>query len=47
MKTNGFNIEDTHITKLDRLEKLMALVALSLCFCAQTGNILVKKNTYQ
>ncbi len=47
MKTNGFNIEDTHITKLDRLQKLIALVALSLCFCAQTGNILVKKNTYQ
>lgn len=36
-KTRGLNIEDTHMTKLDRLEKLIALVSLAYMFCVHVG----------
>ena len=29
LKTSGFNIEDTHLTDVDRIEKLFALVLIS------------------
>ena len=34
LKTQGFNIEDTHMTCLQRLKKLMAVVAIAtFCMC--------------
>jgi len=29
LKTSGFNIEDTHLTEIDRIEKLFALVMVA------------------
>ena len=37
LKTRGFNLEDTHVTKEDRLQKLVALLALTFCWCHQIG----------
>lgn len=37
LKTRGFNLEDTHITKEDRLQKLVALLALTFCWCHRVG----------
>ena len=42
MKTAGFNLEDTHMTNLKKLEKLFAIVSLSLTICVIAGEI---KNT--
>lgn len=37
MKTSGFNIEDTHLTDLERLEKLFALVIIAFTWAYLTG----------
>lgn len=37
LKTRGFNLEDTHVTKEDRLQKLVALLALTFCWCHRVG----------
>lgn len=37
IKKRGFNLEDTHIDKLDRLKKLFSVVCLSYCFCVGIG----------
>lgn len=37
LKTRGFNLEDTHVTKEDRLQKLFALVALAFAWCHRVG----------
>lgn len=37
MKTRGFNLEQTHMNKPERLKKLLALVALALLWCYLTG----------
>ena len=37
LKTRGFNLEATHVTKEDRLQKLVALLALTFCWCHQIG----------
>jgi len=37
LKTRGFNLEDTHITQLDRLAKLMAIVAIAFCWAHKVG----------
>jgi hypothetical protein len=37
LKTRGFNLEDTRITKEDRLQKLVALLALTFCWCHRVG----------
>jgi len=37
MKTSGFNIENTHLTDLDRITKLLALVILSFTWSYLTG----------
>jgi hypothetical protein len=29
MKTSGFNLEDTHLTDLERISKLIALIAVA------------------
>jgi len=39
IKTSGFNIEDTHICDQKKLEKLFAIVSLSLTICVVAGEI--------
>ena len=38
MKSSGFNIEDTHVTALDRLKKLMMLTMLAFIWCYRIGD---------
>ena len=37
MKTSGFNIEDTHLTDIDRIEKLVALITIAFCWAYLVG----------
>ena len=37
IKKRGFNLENTHLTKLPRLKKLFAIVSLAFCACLNTG----------
>jgi len=37
MKSSGFDIEKTHLTKLDRLEKLILLVMIAFVWCYIVG----------
>ena len=37
LKTSGFNIEDTHLTDLDRIEKLLALVIVAFTWAYLIG----------
>jgi hypothetical protein len=37
LKGRGFRFEDTHLTQLDRIEKLMALLAVGFCWAHKTG----------
>jgi len=38
LKTSGFNIEDTHVTELDRLEKLFSLTIIAFVWCYKIGD---------
>lgn len=42
LKTRGFNFEDTHMTDLDRISKLIALLAITFCLCHSTGEWLIE-----
>jgi len=37
LKTRGFNFEDTHLTKLERISKLLGLLTLAFCWCLLLG----------
>lgn len=37
LKSRGFNFEDTHLTKPERISKLLALLTLTLCWCLRLG----------
>ena len=37
LKTCGFDFESTHMTEPDRIEKLVALLAITFCWCIITG----------
>ena len=37
MKTSGFNIEDTHLTDIERIEKLVAIVTIAFCWAYLVG----------
>jgi hypothetical protein len=37
LKSKGFNLEATHLTQLEKLATLMALLALAVTLCAKTG----------
>jgi hypothetical protein len=41
-KTRGFNFEDTHMTNLDRISKLIFFLAIAFCWCENTGSCLAK-----
>ncbi len=38
IKSSGFNIEDTHVVALDRLEKLVLLVMIAFVWCYLIGD---------
>jgi hypothetical protein len=38
LKSSGFNLEDTHVTRLDRLEKLGMLVMIAFVWCYKIGD---------
>ncbi len=40
LKSSGFNIEDTHVTDLDRLEKLFSLTMIAFIWCYKIGDYL-------
>lgn len=40
LKTSGFNIEDTHVTDLNRLEKLFSLAMIAYIWCYKIGEYL-------
>lgn len=40
MKTSGFNIEDTHLTDIERIEKLLALVIVAFSWAYVVGDYL-------
>jgi hypothetical protein len=37
LKSKGFRFEETHMTKLDRIEKLMAVLAIGFCLAHKVG----------
>jgi len=37
LKSRGFRFESTHLTKPDRINKLVALLAIAFCWCHLTG----------
>ncbi len=37
LKTRGFNLEDTHIHDLKRIQKLVAMVSIAYAFCVSLG----------
>jgi hypothetical protein len=37
LKSRGFRFESTHMTKPDRVDKLVALLAITFCWCHLTG----------
>jgi hypothetical protein len=37
LKSRGFNFEDTHITKPERIAKLVALLTIGFCWAYKTG----------
>ena len=39
LKTRGFRIEDTHMTDVDKIEKLVFILALAFCWAYKTGEI--------
>lgn len=43
MKSSGFNIEDTHVTALDRLEKLILLTMIAFVWCYKIGDHIDRK----
>jgi len=40
LKSSGFNLEDTHVTHLDRLEKLILLVMVAFVWCYKIGDFI-------
>lgn len=38
MKSSDFNIEDTHVTNLNRLEKLFMLTMIACLWCYKVGD---------
>jgi len=37
LKSSGFNIEDTHLNDISRIEKLIAIVLIAFIWCYMTG----------
>lgn len=43
MKTHGFNLEQTHLYNKQRLDKMMAVIAIAFVVCCKAGLFLQKK----
>lgn len=43
VKSSGFNIEDTHVVKLDHLEKLILLVMIAFVWCYLIGDYIDRR----
>jgi hypothetical protein len=43
LKSRGFRFEDTHLTEPERIDKLVALLAITFCWCHFTGEWLHKQ----
>lgn len=41
-KKRGFNFEDTHVTKLNRISNIVFLIAIAFCWALKTGEHLVE-----
>ena len=41
-KTNGFNIEDTHLNNLDRIDKLVTVVSVAFMWAYKAGIMYMK-----
>ena len=41
-KRRGFNFEDTHVTKLDRLSNIVFLIAIAFCWAMKTGETILE-----
>lgn len=42
-KSSGFNLEETHVTQIDRIEKLVLLVMLAFVWCYKIGDYIDTK----
>ncbi len=40
LKSSGFDIEDTHVTHLDRIQKLILLVIIAFVWCYKIGDFI-------
>jgi hypothetical protein len=40
LKSRGFNLEDTHLSQMERLSKLIALLTLAMIWAIRTGEYL-------
>lgn len=55
LKSSGFNLEDTHITHLERIQKLLSIVLIAFIWCYKVGEyidlnirpIKIKKHGYR
>jgi transposase len=45
MKSSGFDIENTHLQNLDRVEKLLCLVMIAFVWCYKVGDYLDRNVT--
>jgi hypothetical protein len=43
LKSSGFNLEDTHVTRIDRLEKLVMLIMIAFVWCYKIGDYIDSK----
>lgn len=39
LKSSGFNLENTHVTKDNRIVTLFAIISIAYCYCAYLGNM--------
>jgi len=47
LKGRGFHFEDTHMTRRERIEKLMALLTVGFCWAFKTGQWAIAKKITQ
>ena len=43
MKSAGFNMEDTHLTDLERVSKLLMMVMIAFVWCYNIGELVHRK----
>src|SRR5690606_11426571 len=43
LKSSGFNIEETHLIHIERIEKLISLVMIAFVWCYKVGDYIDKE----